>query len=408
MKQFNVPITYRSSLISAIKNKRRTQDKLKKDFTPTFLDFGALQIYLARHFGFCYGVENAIEISFRTVEENPDKRIFLLSEMIHNPLVNDDLKKRGVQFLMDTHGNSLIDFDTLTADDIVIIPAFGTTLDIENKLKNIGIKIEKYNTTCPFVEKVWNRAESIAAKDYTIIIHGKPKHEETRATFSHSASNAPTVIVNDMAETIELAKYITGEKPLHLFYEEFKDKYSEGFTVEKDLQRIGVVNQTTMLASDTQAIADYLRQTIMEKYLLTEENIEERFADTRDTLCYATYENQSAVYGLLKTDADLAIVVGGYNSSNTSHLVELCEEKLPTYFIDSAERILSKNKILHYDFHNKIKKETDNFLPAKTPVKILITSGASCPDALVEGVINKLISYFPVNKTAEQTLAEFA
>ena len=408
MKQFNVPITYRSHLISAIKNKRRTQDKLKKDFTPTFLDFGSLHIYLARHFGFCYGVENAIEISFRTVEENPGRRIFLLSEMIHNPLVNDDLKKRGVQFLMDTHGNLLIDFDTLTSDDIVIIPAFGTTLDIGNKLKSIGIKIEKYNTTCPFVEKVWNRAEAIAAKNYTIIIHGKPKHEETRATFSHSASNAPTVIVNDMNETIDLAKYITREKPLNLFYEEFKGKYSEGFNVEKDLQRIGVVNQTTMLASDTQAIADYLRQTIITKYHLTEENIEERFADTRDTLCYATYENQSAVYGLLKTDADLAIVVGGYNSSNTSHLVELCKEKLPTYFIDSAERILSQDKILHYDFHNKTEKETDNFLPPKNPVKILITSGASCPDALVEDVINKLLSYFPVNKTAEETIAKFA
>ena len=408
MKQFNVPITYRSSLISAIKNKRKAEDKLKKDFSPTFLDFGALQIYLARHFGFCYGVENAIEISFRTVDENPGKRIFLLSEMIHNPLVNDDLKKRGVQFLMDTHGNMLIDFNILTSEDIVIIPAFGTTLDIENKLKNIGIRIEKYNTTCPFVEKVWNRAESIAEKNYTIVIHGKPKHEETRATFSHSASTAPTVIVNDMAETIELAKYITAEKPLHLFYEEFKGKYSERFNVENDLQRIGVVNQTTMLASDTQAIADYLRQTIMGKYDLTEENIEERFADTRDTLCYATYENQSAVYGLLKTDADLAIVVGGYNSSNTSHLVELCEEKLPTYFIDSAERILSKDKILHYDFHNKTEKETANFLPQKIPVKILITSGASCPDALVEGVINKLLQLFPVNKTAEETIAEFA
>ncbi len=408
MKQFNVPITYRSRLISAIKNKRRLQDKLKKDFTPTFLNFGTLQVYLARHFGFCYGVENAIEISFRTVEENPGKRIFLLSEMIHNQLVNDDLKNRGVKFLMDTHGNSLIDFEMLTSDDIVIIPAFGTTLDIENKLRNIGIRIEKYNTTCPFVEKVWNRAESIAAKNYTIVIHGKPNHEETRATFSHSALNAPTVIVNDMMETFELAKYITGEKQLNLFYEEFKGNYSEGFNVEKDLQRIGVVNQTTMLASDTQAIADYLRQTIMAKYLLTEENIEERFADTRDTLCYATYENQSAVYGLLKTDADLAIVVGGYNSSNTSHLVELCEDKLPTYFIDSAERILSRDKISHYDFHDKTEQQTGNFLPQKNPVKILITSGASCPDALVEDVINKLLSWFPVNKTAEETIAEFA
>jgi 4-hydroxy-3-methylbut-2-enyl diphosphate reductase len=408
MKQFNVPITYRSRLISAIKSKRKAQDKLKKDFTPTFLNFGALQIYLARHFGFCYGVENAIEISFRTVEENPGKRIFLLSEMIHNPLVNDDLKKRGVQFLMDTYGNNIIDFDTLTSDDIVIIPAFGTTLSIEKKLKDLGIQIEKYNTTCPFVEKVWNRAEAIASKNYTIVIHGKPKHEETRATFSHSASNAPTVIVNDMAETIELAKYITGEKPASLFYEEFKGKFSEGFNVERDLERIGVVNQTTMLASDTQAIADFLRQTIMTKYSLTEDNIEERFADTRDTLCYATYENQSAVYGLLKTDADLAIVVGGYNSSNTSHLVELCEEKLPTYFIDSAERILSKDSIVHYNFHTKTEKRTDNFLPLKQPARILITSGASCPDALVEEVINKLLSYFPVNKSSEETIAEFA
>ena len=408
MKQFNVPITYRSHLISAIKNKRRTQDKLKKDFSPTFLDYGPVQIYLARHFGFCYGVENAIEISFRTVDENPGKRIFLLSEMIHNPVVNDDLKNRGVKFLMDTNGRILIDFNTLTSDDIVIIPAFGTTLDIENRLKEIGIKIEKYNTTCPFVEKVWNRAEAIAAKNYSIIIHGKARHEETRATFSHSALNAPTVIVNDMDETVELSRFITGEKPLHLFYEEFKGKYSEGFNVEKHLQRIGVVNQTTMLASDTQAISDFLKQTILTKYNLTETNIEERFADTRDTLCYATYENQSAVYGLLKTDADLAIVVGGYNSSNTSHLVELCEEKLPTYFIDSPERILAHTKISHYDFHNKTELATENFLPAKTPVKILITSGASCPDAVVEGVITKLLSFYPIHKTAEETIAAFA
>jgi 4-hydroxy-3-methylbut-2-enyl diphosphate reductase len=408
MKQFNVPISYRSSLISAIKNKRKKDDKLKKDFTPTFLDFGEIKIYLARHFGFCYGVENAIEISFRTIEENEGKRIFLLSEMIHNPVVNDDLQKRGVRFLMDTHGNSLINFDELTANDIVIIPAFGTTLDIENKLKAIGIQIEKYNTTCPFVEKVWNRADAIAAKNYSIIIHGKPNHEETRATFSHSAFNAPTVIVNDMKETIELAKYINGEKPASIFYEEFKGKYSDNFNVEKDLQRIGVVNQTTMLASDTQAIAEYLKQIIIKKYFLTEDTVEERFADTRDTLCYATYENQSAVYGLLKTDADLAIVVGGYNSSNTSHLVELCEEKLPTYFIDSEDKILSDKEIMHYNFHNKTENKTTNFLPVKVPLKILITSGASCPDALVEKVINKLISFFPAVKTAEQTIAEFA
>ena len=407
MKSFDVPIIYRSPLITAIKKKRKEQDKMKKDFTPTLLDFGPLQIYLARHFGFCYGVENAIEIAFRTVEENPGKRIFLLSEMIHNPQVNADLQSHGVRFMQDNYGKQLISFDELTADDIVIIPAFGTTLELEKKLNAFGIQTEKYNTTCPFVEKVWNRSEQIAKKNYTIIIHGKPKHEETRATFSHAAANAPSVVVKDMHQTIELAKYIKGEKPSEQFYEEFKGQYSEGFDVSKDLQRIGVVNQTTMLASDTQAIADHLKQVMIEKYKLTAANVDERFADTRDTLCYATLENQQAVTGMLQTDADLAIIVGGYNSSNTSHLVELCEEKLPTYFISSEEKILSAKEILHYNFHTKEEIVTSGFLPGKQPVNVLITSGASCPDALVEGVINKLASFFPVNKTTEELISKF-
>src|SRR6186997_3385396 len=220
MKQFNVPILYRSPLIAAIKNRRKQDDKMKKDFTPTRLDFGPVQIYLARHFGFCYGVENAIDISFRTIEENPDKRIFLLSEMIHNPQVNQDLLGRGVQFLMDTNGNTFIPFEQLKADDIVIIPAFGTTTDIEDKLHKLGIQTQKYNTTCPFVEKVWNRAEAIAKNAYSIIVHGKPNHEETRATFSHSAANTPTVIVKDIEQTMALSKYITGEKSPENFYEE--------------------------------------------------------------------------------------------------------------------------------------------------------------------------------------------
>ena len=408
MKQFNVPGLYKSPLITAIKNKRRINDKLKKDFTPALLDFGSVQIYLARHFGFCYGVENAIDISFRTIEENPGKRIFLLSEMIHNPQVNKDLSDRGVKFLMDTKGNNVIAFDQLNADDIVIIPAFGTTINIENKLQEIGIQTKKYNTTCPFVEKVWNRAETIAKNNYSIIVHGKPNHEETRATFSHSEIHTPTVIVKDMQQTIGLAKYITSSKNAESFYEEFKGQYSEGFDVEKDLQRIGVVNQTTMLASDTQAISEFLKNVMVEKYNLTADNIEERFADTRDTLCYATNDNQSAVYGMLQTDADLAIVVGGYNSSNTSHLVELCEEKLPTYFINSEEKILSAKNILHYNFHTKQELETIDFLPEKELVKILITSGASCPDALVENVIARLASFYSGNKNIKDLIPEFA
>ena len=394
MKQFAVPNIYRSTLISAIKNKRKREDKLKKDFTPTLLDFGKLKIYLARHFGFCYGVENAIEIAFRTIDENPGKRIFLLSEMIHNPQVNADLKEKGVEFLQDTYGRQLIPFDALNENDVVLIPAFGTTLEIENLLQSKGIQTEKYNTTCPFVEKVWNRSAQIAEKGYSVVVHGKPKHEETRATFSHASSKTPTVVVNDMHETIELAKYITGEKPAESFYSEFNGRYSEGFDITKHLQHFGVVNQTTQLATDTQAIAEYLKQVVKKHFSLNDTNIQERFADTRDTLCYATNDNQTAVTALLNTDADLAIVVGGYNSSNTSHLVELCEEKLPTYFINGADNILSSVEIMHCNWRTKEEFVTRDFLPAKAPVKILLTSGASCPDAVVEDVIERLAAFF--------------
>jgi 4-hydroxy-3-methylbut-2-enyl diphosphate reductase len=402
-----VPVFYRSSLITAIKNRRKFDDKLKKDFSPSILDFGEVQIYLARHFGFCYGVENAIEISFKTVEENPDKRIYLLSEMIHNPQVNDDLKSRGVQFLMDTKGNTLIPFEQLCPGDIVVVPAFGTTLQIEQKLLQAGVEIEQYNTTCPFVEKVWNRAQAIAKNNYTVVVHGKPQHEETRATFSHSAVHSPTVVVKDMKEAVGLASYILGTKDPEKFYKQFAGQYSEGFKVETDLQRIGVVNQTTMLASDTQQIAEFLKETMMRKFDLNESNISERFADTRDTLCYATNDNQGAVYALLDTPADLAIVLGGYNSSNTSHLVELCEVKLPTYFIRSEEEIISSKEIKHYKMHRKEEVTTLSYLPDKKPVKILITSGASCPDALVEGVIRKITSFFKCGKTIEDMIREF-
>ena len=407
MKQFDVPIIYRSPLIAAIKGKRKELDKMKKDFTPALLDFGPLQIYLARHFGFCYGVENAIEIAFRTIEENQGKRIFLLSEMIHNPQVNADLQERGVQFLQDTHGRQIIPFSSLTKEDVVIIPAFGTTLAIEKELEAIGIPTKKYNTTCPFVEKVWNRSEQIAKNNYTVVVHGKPTHEETRATFSHAAAGAPTIIVNDMGEAITLGKFITGEKNRSDFASVFAGRYSEDFDVEKDLQQIGVVNQTTMLASDTQAIADFLKQVMISKYGLSADTIAERFADTRDTLCYATNDNQSAVYGLLETPAHLAIVVGGYNSSNTSHLVELCEQRIATFFISSEEKILSPTSILHYNFHNRSEIITNDFLPKERPLKILMTSGASCPDALVEGVIAKLVSFFSVERTMDDMLMRF-
>lgn len=402
MKTFNVPVIYRSPLISAIKNQRKQQDRMKKDFTPTELDFGPLRILLARHFGFCYGVENAIEIAFKTVDENPGKRIFLLSEMIHNPHVNNDLLDRGVQFIMDTAGNQLVPWESLQPDDIVIIPAFGTTLETERQLASLGIEPLKYNTTCPFVERVWNKAEQIGKKNYTVIVHGKPKHEETRATFSHSQAGTPTVVVKDINETALLAEFINGQRKPDEFYDLFKGQYSPGFNAATDLQRVGVVNQTTMLATETQAIADYIRQVMITTFDLTEATAGERFADTRDTLCYATNDNQTAVTGMLLEPADLAIVVGGYNSSNTSHLVELCEEKLPTYFISSPEHMLSENAINHWDFHHKKEINSDSFLPRKEQVTILLTSGASCPDALVEGVIRRLLSFYELEHKADE------
>jgi 4-hydroxy-3-methylbut-2-enyl diphosphate reductase len=389
MRSFEVPGFYRSPLISAIKQKRKAADKLKKDFQPTLLDLGSLQILLARHFGFCYGVENAIEIAFRTLDENPDKRIFLLSEMIHNPQVNADLTSRGIRFLQDTKGNQLIPFESLNAEDIVLIPAFGTTLEIESILKKIGIRLESYNTTCPFVEKVWNRSESIAQKAYTIVIHGKPTHEETRATFSHAAAQGPAVVVKDMQQAAQLARYICQEAGQEEFETEFSGQYSSGFRIDQHFRRIGVVNQTTMLAAETQAIADFLKEQVRSIYPEPD-----AVADTRDTLCYATSDNQSAVMGMLDTEADMAIVVGGYNSSNTSHLFELCAEKLPTFYVDGPDRIENATTIHHYDFHAGQDTTTHDFLPKKDIIRVLVTSGASCPDATVERILEKLAGFY--------------
>lgn len=407
MKTFNIPDFYRSRIITPIKESRRKKDKLKRDFSPTVLDFGPVQFLIARHFGFCYGVENAIDIAYKAISENPDKRIFLLSEMIHNPDVNRDLTDRGVKFLMDTKGKQLIPWEDLTPADIVIVPAFGTTVENQNKLNELGIDSYIYDTTCPFVEKVWNRAAQIGEKDYTIVVHGKPFHEETRATFSHSKENAPTVVVENMKQAEVLAKYITKELPVSQFYIDFEGQHSVGFDPSKDLERIGVVNQTTMLASDTQGIADYLKRVMVQYYALSADQVENHFANTRDTLCYATNDNQDATYALLTQKADLVIVAGGYNSSNTSHLVELCEEKLPTYFIESVNKILDKNLIKHYNLHEKKEELTEHYLPAQSPTKIMLTCGASCPDAVVEAILLRLLSFFPEGRSIEEVMAEF-
>lgn len=405
MKKFDIPEFYKSPIISKIKEKRKAEDAKKKDFTPTLLDFGPVQFYTARHFGFCYGVENAIEIIYKTIHENEDKRIFLLSEMIHNPKVNQDLIDLGVRFIMDTAGEQLIPWSDLNSDDIVVVPAFGTTLEIEKILEDIGIEVKNFDTTCPFVTRVWKKSAKLGNEDYAIVIHGKPNHEETRATFSHSRSNAPALVVKDMKEAKMLADIITGKREKEAFFSIFEGRYSSDFDLDRDLSRFGVINQTTMLADETQAISDCLRDALLEKY--GEENIKNHFPDTRDTLCYATSDNQRAVRSLLEQDADFAIVVGGYNSSNTSHLVELCEEKLDTYFISSPDKLLSDQLISHFNFHTGEELTTEGYIPSiKEGVKVLITSGASCPDSVVDEVIIKLSSYFTNPKSVEDVLAE--
>ena len=408
-REFNVPLFYRSPIISVVKQARRGIDPRKRDLAPSVLDFGPVRFKIARHFGFCYGVENAIEIAYRALDENPDKRIFLLSEIIHNPHVNTDLRERGVQFLCETSGKQLIPFDELTPADVVIVPAFGTTLEIQSKLNKRGINPYAYNTTCPFVEKVWKKSEEIGGQNYTIVVHGKRYHEETRATFSHAKSGAPVVVVLNLVEAKNLAKVICGEADREFFFEYFADSYSPGFEPDRDLKRIGVVNQTTMLATETQAIADLLRGAMVDRY--GEEHIDEHFADTKDTLCYATKENQDATLALIADGGDLALVVGGYNSSNTSHLVELCEDKMPTYFVRDAGEIESPRSIRHWDIHAKSVYETTDWLPMNSPddgpVDIILTAGASCPDALLDEVLCKVASWFPKTLPIDDVLAPY-
>jgi len=404
MKKFDIPAYYRSSIISFIKEIRKIQDPRKADFSPTQLDFGPVRFLIARHFGFCYGVENAIEISYKALRENPGKRIFLLSQMIHNPDVNRDLQERGIEFIMDTEGNQFVNWDELSSEDVVIIPAFGTTLETEDKLNKLGIETVTYNTTCPFVERVWNRTQKLGEQGYSIIIHGKHKHEETRATFSHSNHNAPSVIIKDMEEAQQLASLINGELKEKDFYQLFEGRYSNGFNPSKHLDRIGVVNQTTMLATETKAISNCLKEVMVQKY--GADAIQEHFADTRDTLCYATNDNQEATYKVLENDADLAVVVGGYNSSNTSHIVELCERTVPTYYVSGADEILSMDEIQHFNYSDGNCIVSKGYMPVKEKVTIILTSGASCPDSTIEAVLRKILAFFNNSRTVEEVLSD--
>ena len=404
-RTFDIPQFYRGGIITAVKQARNARDPRKRDLTPSKLDFGPVIFYVARSFGFCYGVENAIEIAYRTLAEHPDRRQFMLSEMIHNPHVNEDLRKRGMQFLRTTTGETLIPFDTLTPDDIVLIPAFGTTVEMKEELARRGLDIKSYDTTCPFVEKVWRRSSQIGRKGYTIVVHGKRYHEESRATLSHAQQNAPVVVLRDLSEARDLGRVITGEEGAAFFFRRFENRHSPGFDPEKDLRRVGVVNQTTMLVTETQAVAHELRSALVQRY--GEASTAYHFADTSDTLCYATHENQEATRALLQVPADLALVIGGYNSSNTSQLVSLCKQSVPTYFICDEGEILSEWHMRHFDYPAQTLRVTERWMPDARPLRVALTAGASCPDAQLDHVIAKVAGMFSGVKETEVVLSDF-
>lgn len=398
MKKFEVPAHYRSTILGRIKEIRKVNDPRKKDHSPFVFQVGKMELVIPRHFGFCYGVENAIEIAFRTVSENPGKRIFLLGEMIHNPQVNEDLLAEGIQFLVDNQGNRLIDFATLSSEDIVITPAFGTTVEMAAELAKLGVHLEKYNTTCPFVEKVWKRSAELGNRGYTLVVHGKYLHEETRATFSHAAETGPVVVVRNMKEAYLLAKYIRKELPIEQFKIDFENKYSEGFSADRDLQKIGVVNQTTMLATETQEISAFLKDVVVGMYG------EEATTDTRDTLCYATNDNQNATLGVLESGAQLAVVVGGFNSSNTIQIATILGQKMPVYFVRNSNDFVSQEKAVVFNYSTLKEEEIVPSLLFNENLKLVVTSGASCPDKTVDLVIQKIASLRGETESIEAAL----
>ncbi|MEX1001890.1 MAG: 4-hydroxy-3-methylbut-2-enyl diphosphate reductase [Crocinitomicaceae bacterium] len=401
MRSFDIPYQYQSEFVDTIHKVRQKKDHLKKDFSPSILNFSKCDILIPRHFGFCFGVKNAIEIVYKILADHPDKRIYLISEIIHNPFVNTDLQSKGVQLIQETNGKQITPWSDISKNDIVIIPAFGTSLSVMDKLKQIGSELITYDTTCPFVEKVWNRGDQLAKDGYTIIIHGDFHHEETRATFSRISQIGKTVVVSNIREAQMLKDFMNPRADDRDWKVFFKWKASEGFNFREDFRKIAVVNQTTMLADETKAIADYLKDQMIQKHG------QNSFADTGDTLCYATNDNQTAVKALIDNNPDLAFVVGGKNSSNTSHLVEMLEQHCPTYFIQRDQAIDKKGKIEYFDIHHKTESETVLNKELLEKSRIAIISGASCPDTVVEAVVLKILKLLGVEDELNQSVTTF-
>jgi 4-hydroxy-3-methylbut-2-enyl diphosphate reductase len=345
---------------------------------------GDLTIKLAKEFGFCYGVERAIDLAYAARKVFPDQPIYILGEIIHNPEVNDQIRAMSIKFLSGKEKDA--DIEDLKKDDIVIIPAFGMEVSMRRLLEAKGCRF--VDTTCGDVMSVWKRVRQYSKDKVTSIIHGKSWHEETKATSSQTMANGGGhyLVVFTLAETDCVCNYILNGGDKAAFLEKFKGAYSEGFDPKVHLQTIGVANQTTMLRGETEEVQRRLRRAMLQKY--GEGEIERHFRFF-DTICGATQDRQDALEKLLQEPISLLLVIGGYNSSNTSHLAEMGEEKLPTYFIKNAAKMMSDKLILHYDQHKHQEVETANWLPAGK-ITVGITAGASCPNNLIEDAIRRL------------------
>jgi 4-hydroxy-3-methylbut-2-enyl diphosphate reductase len=348
------------------------------------LSSGDLTIKLAKEFGFCYGVERAIDLAYAARRAYPDKRIFLLGEIIHNPEVNDQIRRLGIVTIAGKPGDEEI--NQLKPEDIVIIPAFGTEVATRRKLEEKGCLF--VDTTCGDVMSVWKRVRQYSKDAVTSIIHGKAWHEETKATSSQARASGSGhyLVVYNLGETDYVCSYILQGGDKAAFLEKFKGSYSEGFDPDVHLFAIGVANQTTMLRGETEEVQRRLKAAMMQKYGGSEIEKHFRFFDT---ICGATQDRQDALEKLLRDPLDLLLVIGGYNSSNTSHLAEMGEAKLPTYFIKNAAKMVSDQLIVHYDQHRHEEIENSNWLPSGK-VTVGITAGASCPNNLIEDAIRRL------------------
>ena len=338
-------------------------------------------IRLAKQFGFCYGVERAIDLAYAARKVFQGRRLFIFGEIIHNPLVNEQIAAMGIKNL--TGANKEAEIEDLTADDIVIIPAFGTDLKTLAFIHDRGCQI--VDTTCGDVMSVWKRVRQNASENVTSIIHGKAEHEETKATASRAlgSGGGRYLVVLTLADTDYVCDYIRHGGNKQEFLDRFKDAHSPDFDPDQHLKAIGVANQTTMLRGETEEVQRRIRAAIVERDGPVEGAKNFRFFDT---ICGATQERQNALGELLKEKMDLLLVVGGYNSSNTSHLAEMAEAQLPTYFVRGADKLESAARITHYNLHQKSEIVTENWLQGG-PVIVGITAGASCPNNLIEETI---------------------